>query len=143
MRILALDPGETTGFAVFEDGVPTEWGSFDWQDWDKLGDLVFPADVVVFERFGLFAEKAAVQTGSEFVPAQVIGVIRYMVHAFGVPTLIMQTPNQIHANHKLTPPMAKLVDPYEPRTGKKYSHARDALAHGFRYLQKTATTTTT
>jgi hypothetical protein len=133
MRLLALDPGETTGYAVFVDGKPIAFGEMD--RWHGLKTLIRAErpDAVVVESFRLYASKAAVQIGSEFIPAQVVGVARFLAGEADVP-LTFQPASVIHdGESKLSPPMARLVNPVSPPGNSP--HGRDALAHGFYFLR--------
>ena len=134
--LLALDPGELTGYSLFEEGEPVLWGTF--PKWDGVETLLteHQPGVVVCEAFRLYAHKAASQAGSVFVPAQVIGVVLFLAVKHGVP-VEFQPASLIHKGPgKLQPPLARLVDPVEPRVSPPYSHVRDALAHGHRWLKR-------
>jgi hypothetical protein len=77
--LLAVDPGKSTGWAVYKKGLMADMGicrtpeEFDiWLDGfeAKYGT----PDVVVYEGFKLFRHKAKQQIGSEFEVSQVIGI---------------------------------------------------------------------
>ena len=137
MMLLALDPGGTTGWALFEAGVPLRWGQAkEWDPWDAL--LQHGVDVVVYERFALYASKVADLVQDEVIAAQRIGVIRYLAGRLIPPPLIVVQPALcIHytpagrATPTLPPILKALVDAVCP-TGP---HQRDALAHGFYALR--------
>lgn len=130
MRLLAIDPGLTTGWCVFDDGVPTEWGHSPW--WETLEQTMATVDAVVCERFALYGSKAAALTNNEFPAVQVIGVVKYLAQRRDVP-VSFQPASAIHTQGRLTPPLRRRIDPLLPRTSAQ-RHARDAMAHGFVFL---------
>lgn len=88
--MIAIDPGDVyTGVAFFEEDPdePYGWRCIDAQEFepdvflDGLAESLIDGDldVVIFEKFRLYADKARMQTGSEFLTAQSIGVIRWLV----------------------------------------------------------------
>ena len=86
--LVAIDPGDRwTGVAFFaldEDGHwycqdAVEMGREEFED--GFTELVLSEDnpsIVVYERFRLYNDKAKLQTGSEFITAQIIGVIKFV-----------------------------------------------------------------
>lgn len=128
MRLLALDPGETTGYALFDDGNLQVAGEFSL--WRLISLLIVDVDRVVCERFALYARKAAAMTNNEFPAVQVIGVVRYLAETLNVP-VHFQPASAIHSGGSLSPLMRPLVDALEV----KGSHARDATAHGLWYVR--------
>jgi len=84
--ILGLDPGGTTGYAVVDGGGRVvRAGSFAWQDWATLEELLaLPGLVaVVAERFALYGHKAGAMVGNEFEASQVLGATRLLLHQRG------------------------------------------------------------
>lgn len=87
--LVAIDPGDTyCGVAFFSEGdVKYGWECVDAEEFDPLefadafaesiidGDF----DIVVIERFRLYADKSREQTGSEFETAQLIGILKWLV----------------------------------------------------------------
>lgn len=130
MRLLAVDPGRTTGWVVFVDGQPVLWGAdLLWSDvWTKHIQLV---DVVVCERFALYRHMAETMVNNEFEPAQVIGVLKFLAEKPRAVPVVFQPAAVIHKGAgKLNPLMKKLTAPY----GIRNQHALDACAHGLYYL---------
>lgn len=90
--LVAIDPGDKyCGVAFFERDKESKYG---WtcvhaQEYDPdqfcfdLAETIIDGDIeyIVYERFRLYADKAMLQTGSEFKTAQVIGVIKWLVAA--------------------------------------------------------------
>lgn len=90
-RMIAVDPGDVhVGVAFFEAiGDPAtddNWKCVDTQEMepDTFEDALLETfldgdiDILVYERFLLYEDKASQQTGSEFRTSQMIGVIRYL-----------------------------------------------------------------
>lgn len=91
--LIAIDPGDKyTGVAFFkrhEDGWECvdaiEFSPADFED--SLGETILspeyppgtPPLIVVFEKWRLYADHAREKTGSEFLTAQHIGVIKFIV----------------------------------------------------------------
>lgn len=101
MRVIAIDPGEMTGWAIgtlyreplteggefrpwSEDGKPflvvTQYGYDPWKgfvmNYDKVMSGDNPFDVVVYESFRIRATAAKALTGSDVPTAQCIGAIK-------------------------------------------------------------------
>ncbi len=124
--LIAFDPGATTGFCVFEDTRFITGGEVK-DDLSLDGVLAtYVPDLVLYESFRLFPNKAQAMIGSEFLPAQVIGTLRYLCKVRGV-KMIEQPPML----KKFFMPVARLkyygVD-------LKSEHARDAARHILYYL---------
>lgn len=86
--LIAIDPGDQhVGVAFFERDADGGWYCADAQEWtpdefeDAFAELVLTGPVppiVVYERFRLYGDKSAEQTGSEFRTSQMIGVIKFV-----------------------------------------------------------------
>lgn len=78
--LLGVDPGKTTGWALFENGLPVTWGqakgveAFDIE-LDDIVQAYGPPNIVIVEDFALFRGKALQQSGSKMEASQVIGVM--------------------------------------------------------------------
>lgn len=75
---LSIDPGETSGWATFdEEGTFKAWGQIkgtpELEDW--LAELE-PPKVVIIEEFRLYKSKALQQSGSKLETVQVIGSVK-------------------------------------------------------------------
>lgn len=88
-ELIAIDPGDAhVGVAFFATDDDGGWYCQDAQQieaddfLDGLAEMILidrdTPFTVVFEKFRLYADKAKLQTGSEFLTAQMIGVIRYL-----------------------------------------------------------------
>ncbi len=80
LPILAIDPGETSGYVKLAragTSLSLTYGNFKWPDGVlDLDRLLAHSSTVIVERFNLFPGKAKVQTGSNFPAVEVIGYIR-------------------------------------------------------------------
>lgn len=109
IELIAIDPGDqhvgVAFFATDDDGL---WYCEDAQEWtpdefeDALAELILMTPtppIVVYERFRLYGDKSAEQTGSEFRTSQMIGVIRF----------ICRTRNNHVDRHELAESQGKLM----------------------------------
>lgn len=90
-ELVAIDPGDRwTGVAFFATDDDGGWYCQDAQEFaphefeDALAELILldrstPPPIIVYEKWRLYGDKAALQTGSEFEASQHIGVIKYLV----------------------------------------------------------------
>jgi hypothetical protein len=130
--LLAVDPGKSTGWAVFKHGLVYEMGiarSVDeFDDWlHKFEKEYGIPDTVVIEDFTLFRNKAIEQSGSRMEASQVIGITK----SFG---------RRHEAKVQLQPaailPMAVIYTKAKLPGNHKNSHHISAYNHGFYYLVK-------
>jgi len=123
--LLALDPGETTGWAFFKDGEFVEAGQFTGnRNFEELKSKFNP-DVVVFEEFRLFPWKAKQLSFNTLPAAQKIGIILYI---FKDCFLFKQSPSQV--KFFFDDERLKSLDLWP----KGVKHGRDAIRHGAYYL---------
>ena len=130
MLILALDPGETTGYVIAEiDGINYDIKlSGQHPNWRQLEGLInyWSPDAIVYEAFYLSPEIAKFKSRSTLPTVEVIGVLKYLAQKYSVRQLIAQ------------PPSAKeLVTLPRYVAGVSGPHARDALKHLIAYLRRT------
>ena len=90
-ELIAIDPGDRwTGVAFFATDDDGAWYCQDAQEFspaefeDALAELILldrstPPPIIVYEKWRLYGDKAQLQTGSEFLASQHIGVIKYLV----------------------------------------------------------------
>lgn len=114
-RLLSLDPGGTTGYAVFDDGKLVEWGEFPL--WELLPALMSGVDDIIYEDIRP-RDRAFDLSG-----LYVIGVIKYLAEQSGQP-ITPRPPAMMRAARK----WGFKVD----QTGSP--HSADAIAHGITYL---------
>lgn len=130
-RIIGLDPGETTGYAVLDSFTLMKTGQLDTKDvpraYDSLSDLfdqwvVPPTTRVAAEDYRIYSWKAQSHSWSEVHTIKVVGIIQLLAHAFNIPHELRTA--QI-AKAFITD--SKLRDWGFYREGEK--HARDAIRH--------------
>lgn len=124
---LAIDPGETSGWASFKkDGTPIDFG----QVRQRLGvyDLLKEQQpkFLVVEDFELFPWKSKEQSFSQFETVRVIGAIEFWAWAKAVP-IVLQKPR--------IKPIAYKWAGLTPQKNHSLSHGPDAYVHGVYYLQ--------
>ena len=136
MIILGLDPGETTGTIVFNipEGTKTiplkkdisSWVVFAGEliNWPQIEEIIkeHKPNIIVFEEFRLYEEKAKTKSHSSFPEVKIIGQIEMIAEKECIPT------------HKQSASIAKqfytdtkLKDLHLWQRGAK--HARDAIRH--------------
>jgi len=131
-KLLAIDPGQTTGYSVFLDGELFEYGIIPWTEtrgWDLIVDKIHIVNpnVIVVEDYRLYASKSSAQIGSQLNTVRIIGAIDFIAYRY---------------NWKLVKQMAvtakgfctdyKLME-WGYWTGIN-RHARDSIRHGCYYL---------
>lgn len=132
--IIAVDPGETCGVAVFVDGKVRYTAAMpptDLYDWWGVGEALYTNpklrfDAVIIEAFRLYPKQAGAQSWSTFATVEVIGVLRERCRRKSVPFF-----TQGAAVKKPTGAILKAQK--VPLTGRS-PHARDAELHGWHYL---------
>ena len=123
IKVLALDPGVTTGFATIDsnDAVNADQVKCDHRAfYDFL--VGYNPDVIVFERFVYQRRDKVV-----LWPVEVIGIIRLFAEQFEIP-LHAQTPSQ--AMNLMTDDKLKKMGLYKP----SLVHGMDAIRHLMYYL---------
>jgi hypothetical protein len=138
-HVLCLDPGETTGWALFEKGLLRECGQWQTSQPAILADEISNLnarhfahgkanlDLIVYEEYRVRGNKFKEHVGSEVVTIQHIGAIKVVASELDIP-LVKQTAG-----------MAKgfAIDSKLRRWGLYQTgqrHANDAIRHGCYYL---------
>ena len=133
-RVLCLDPGETTGWAVFTDGELTDCGQWPTMTPPELADSIAAVHYdgdgsgqtlskIVYEEYRVRGNKFKEHVGSEVVTIQHIGAIKVVAAELDVPTF-KQTPGM--AKGFATDGKLQRWDLYQ--TGMR--HSNDAIRHG-------------
>lgn len=128
-KLLALDPGETTGWAIFENGKMTSCGQWDTSDisstYGHLKDILSAnvITVVVYESYRVYAWKAKEHTHSELHTPQLIGAIKALL---GVENIPYYSQSAQIAKGFVTDDKLKAWGLWI----KGARHARDAIRHG-------------
>lgn len=128
--LLALDPGMTTGWAIFNaQGKFIESGQANIVEVNDLDEKIVPNNIshIVYEDFKLFAHKARKQIGSRFEASQVIGKAEGWAHKHDLETI--KQPASIKA-------IAEKWSQIKPTGSHAQSHWVDAYNHGYFFLVK-------
>lgn len=141
--VIAIDPGETIGWAVLAKGTIIRWGQIkpvahkrpDLQRASLLVKLAsrYNSPVLVMERFNLYAHKRKSQTNSSFPTVEVIGVIKHEAQKLKLP---VREQSASQAKGLVPDKRLRELDFWLP--GQR--HARDAIRHALYYAltKKTA-----
>jgi hypothetical protein len=127
--LAAFDPGETTGYALFNAaGVNLERSQVKGRLalYDLLEEIG-PVEHVIIEDFRLFQHKALQQSGSRLETVRVIGAIESWAH---------NTKGRVTLQPPTIKPIAQLWSGKVPKGSHSLSHSVDAFNHGFYFLQK-------
>lgn len=126
--LLAVDPGDTAGWATFEDGHLIDDGQISGADdfaqfcADAMSSKI---DTIVIEDYKLMPHKAQQQAGSRFQAVQQIGMLKLLAKVLGA-KIVLQGPDKY-------PIGLLLAGKTMPKDHKK-SHHVVAYAHGWYYL---------
>lgn len=93
MKILALDPGNHTGWVAYDTNTKALMGGTIGETFLGVWKPLCKADVIVYETFNLYPGAAKHLTRNEFYPCQVIGVIRLFGEINKDVKLIKQSPS--------------------------------------------------
>lgn len=123
-RILSIDPGQTTGYAVAtvfnrRDFELLELGQFTWDERFRLGELIKTVQTVVVEEFRLYRHAKENQVGSNFPSVHIIGIVDTYCHQYGDIPIVLQ-PASVRQNVSVLPQHRELV---------KSPHMEDAYRH--------------
>jgi hypothetical protein len=154
MKVLCFDPSGnynegsgTTGWAVFEDDILTEFGTISasdfttqegyWSEHEALIAIKQP-NIIVMESFKLFAHKQKAQTWSQMETPQLIGYLRMVCWKRKI-KLVFQSPND---KVRVSDPILLKMGVFELKGKQHYCngkptnlHMRDAIRHGI-YFHK-------
>jgi len=129
MLVLALDPGETTGYVIAEvDGINYDIKlSGQFPNWQLLETLIvnWITDVIVYEAFHLSPQIAKFKAWSTLPTVETIGVLKYLAQKYAVRQLVAQP-----ASAKEVVSLPRYI------AGVSGPHARDALKHLIAYLRR-------
>lgn len=126
-RLIAFDPGKTTGFAIFEDDKPVEFGTLTTKEYFEFLAKETDADYFVVEDYVIRTQKFGGfdHNFDKGIALQLIGAAKLRAY-------------QLEATINLQPPSLK-PGAYaqmgaEYKKGKRNMHHMDALAHGTWYI---------
>lgn len=145
MKILAIDPGETIGFVLLDDGQLAEhweWGgrlpAKDDPDFWPIFVTVFVSvlsgsepQAVVIEDYRIYADKANMHIGNRLFTAELIGAISALCAAVAPPVSIHRLP----ASKKGRWPNARLDAKFPQHRAVVGDHERDALKLALAYKE--------
>ena len=134
-RMLCIDPGETTGVSMFENGIPVYFDQLPTinkkgeLNWDIVMDLFnrTKPSVVVCENYRIYAHKLEQHSSSGVPTLRLIGGIDLLCHQLNTPIKYQMA---LQAKGFVTDDKLKHWNMWE--TGMK--HCRDSLRHGVYYL---------
>ncbi|MHA1302221.1 MAG: hypothetical protein ACTSPI_00775 [Candidatus Heimdallarchaeaceae archaeon] len=116
MKLLTLDTGGITGFAIFQDGYLVNYGEF--PTWEGLPVLIPESDLVLYE------EIRVARASFNPIGLEVIGVVKFLCERAKV-KYTSQFPSQIKGAYQWP-----MYDFSEIRS----QHITDAICHGIVYL---------
>ena len=129
--LLAIDPGETTGYAVFTEGKYVADGEITIkldnlkQIWNLINKI--NPDAVVCEDYIIYGSKAKMHAWNRLVTPQIIGVIRYTCQELNIPLYMqMASTAKGFCNDKKLKEWELWV--------KGHEHSRDAIRHATYWL---------
>lgn len=127
--LLALDPGDTTGYAIFEGGTFLESGQIPTLSPSAIADFVeeVAPDRVVCESYRIYGHKLREHSGSDVPTLQLIGAVRLVCERSGIP-LAFQAAHQ--AKGFCSDTKLRQWGLFHPSS----KHARDAARHGAYFL---------
>lgn len=124
--ILVVDPGDTTGYALFyDDGELYVKNQGDFLHVMEMLQNTLHIERIVVEDYRLRAGKQAQQTGSRFQAVQVIGALKY--HAF-----LHDIPFELATVQAKT--LGSMYSGVKPPSDHKKSHEIDAYNIGIYWL---------
>ena len=82
LHVLSIDPGNITGYAIWNCNINGQYELLECEEADQEKIYLVMErerfDIIIYEAFRLYANKAKAQIGSDFLPSQIIGVINYI-----------------------------------------------------------------
>lgn len=135
MCILALDPGNTTGYAQFVANDIVNWGQLKTgtvpnavQEIERLlTDPKYPPTLVVFEEYRIYGQKAKAHINSDVLTLRIIGAIETLCTLNQIPYV-----RQSASTAKGFCTDKKLEEWGYWKSGLR--HARDAIRHACYFL---------
>ena len=123
--ILVVDPGDTTGYALFDE--TGELYLKGQADFDKFLDFLLKNsfDSIVVEDYRLRKGKQAQQTGSRFQAVQVIGALKYIARQEEIPFELASVQAKT---------LGSMYSGVKPPSDHKKSHEIDAYNIGIYWL---------
>lgn len=128
-RLLALDPGETTGWALFEGHTFVDAGQYPVH---ALKDFALffihkAPTVIVMENYRIYAHRAAQHVGSDVPTVQYIGAVKLAAEMADIPVHLQMA---YQAKGFVTDARLQQLGLYQE--GRR--HANDAVRHAVYYF---------
>lgn len=125
--VLGVDPGKTTGIAVFEGNGTFKFANqLSIQEMENLAaSFNEPIAVIVVEDYLTFRQRAVQQTGSRQHASQVIGMMKVLAKRTGA-RFVLQPAARKEEGAKLSGK--------KPPSNHAFSHQVDAYNHAFFWL---------
>lgn len=137
MRILAVDPGGTTGWAVYNDELaqPVYAGQDDFERFTHVVVHLPIPDVIVAERFTI--NQQTIRHSQQTTALEVIGFLRYWAWHHGA-QFVLQTPADAKRFAQVGSAKDARLDTlgWTVRPKAEWDHANDALRHLLLYMVK-------
>lgn len=127
--ILVVDPGDTTGIALFtEEGELVEKGQHKFDCLlEEMSVKYRKASTIIVEDYRLRKGKQAAQTGSRFQAVQVIGALKYHAYLWGIEFLLVDVQAKT---------LGAMYSGVKQPSNHKLSHEIDAYNIGIYWLVK-------
>lgn len=149
-RLLALDPGHTTGWSLFVDGKLVDSGQCDTVinrrgqnegdiSWTAVNRLFFETrpDVVVCEDYRVYAHKLDRHTNSQVLTLRIIGALEYICF-LGYPNKDGCTHDSVPITYQMAATAKGFCDDKKLKDWGFYDvaqrHSRDSIRHAVYYL---------
>lgn len=132
-RILAIDPGETTGVALMSGPTLAQASQVAGPLWGQVNSIRFicqpiKPDIVIIEAYRVFPWRLQQHTWSSLFTARLIGALEFVCADIGIDLTINQAPGDAKAFS--TDEKLRAWGYWQPN--KK--HANDAIRHAVYYL---------
>lgn len=134
--LLCLDPGETTGWSVFTNGVLTSYGQAPTYDkdkktikWGAVTELVERSQPthIICENYRVYAHKLERHSFSEVPTLRIIGGLELLGYQYQVPVAYQMA---VQAKGFVTDDRLRKWGFWK----ENMRHSRDAIRHGIYYL---------
>jgi hypothetical protein len=126
--ILVVDPGDTTGMALFsETGELAERGQYNFDKFMEFISVHRDISLIIVEDYRLRAGKQAQQTGSRFQAVQVIGALKYYAYIRGAEFTLVDVQAKT---------LGAMYSGEKPPSNHKLSHQVDASNIGIYWFVK-------
>lgn len=129
--LLAIDPGETSGWALFVNGDLRNSSTIEWTaeyGWDPVIEKIIEVnpDIVVCEEYRIYSGKRLAQAYSAVETVRIIGAIEFICRKYKI-RLVKQMASGVKGfcNNDRLKKWGYYI---------KNRHARDAVRHGCYYL---------